>query len=174
MKILVWLFILIMCRGEEKKRKKKKKKSLTFLTLNGSSLTLWNLLGLGHDISNARGLGVGIVLVSLEGIKLEKSLRLGFRASKNEAKYEALIARLQATKKLRVEEVEMFSNSRLVVSQIDGSFKARDHHMSYYLKLFGDLRSNLQKVSVVRMLRSQNCHADSLVTLASSLHDYIP
>ena len=121
-------------RGKEEK--KEKEKISYVLALNGSSLTLWNLLGLGRDISNARGLGVGIVLVSLEGIKLEKSLRLGFRASKNEAEYEALIARLQATKKLRVEEVEMFSNSRLVVSQIDGSFKAKDHHMSYYLKLF--------------------------------------
>ena len=121
-------------RGKEEK--KEKEKISYVLALNGSSLTLWNLLGLGRDISNARGLGVGIVLVSLEGIKLEKSLRLGFRASKNEAEYEALIARLRAMKKLRAEEVEMFLNSRLVVSQIDGSFKAKDHHMSYYLKLF--------------------------------------
>ena len=121
-------------RGKEEK--KEKEKISYVLALNGSSLTLWNLLGLGRDISNARGLGVGIVLVSPEGIKLEKSLRLGFRASKNEAEYEALIARLRAMKKLRAEEVEMFLNSRLVVSQIDGSFKAKDHHMSYYLKLF--------------------------------------
>ena len=125
-------------------------------------------------MSNARGSGVGIVLISLKGVKLEKSLRLGFWASNNEAEYEAFIAGLWAAKKLRAEEVEMFSNLRLVVSQIDGSFKAKDHHMSYYLKLFRDLRSNLQKVSVVRVLRSQNCHADSLVTLASSLDDYIP
>ena len=121
-------------RGKEEK--KEKEKISYVLALNGSSLTLWNLLGLGRDISNARGLGVGIVLVSPEGIKLEKSLRLGFRASKNEAEYEALIARLRAMKNLRAEEVEMFLNSRLVVSQIDGSFKAKDHHMSYYLKLF--------------------------------------
>ena len=159
-------------RGKEEK--KEKEKISYVLALNGSSFTLWNLLGLGRDISNARGLGFGIVLVSPEGIKLEKSLRLGFRASKNEVEYEAFIVRLRATKKLRAEAVEMFSNSRLVVSQIDRSFKARDHHMSYYLKLFRDLRSNLQKVSVVRVLRSQNCHADSLVTLASSFDDYIP
>ena len=87
-------------------------------------------------MSNARGSGIGIVLISLKGVKLEKSLRLGFRASNNEAEYEAFIAGLWAAKKLRAEEVEMFSNLRLVVSQIDGSFKAKDHHMSYYLKLF--------------------------------------
>ena len=44
--------------------------------------------------SNARGSRVGIVLVSLEGVKLEKSLRLGFQASNNKTKYEALIARM--------------------------------------------------------------------------------
>ena len=34
MEILVWLFILIMCQGEEKKKKKKKeKKTPTFLLL---------------------------------------------------------------------------------------------------------------------------------------------
>lgn len=76
--------------------------------------------------SNARGLGVGIVLESPEGVRMEKSLRLGFKASNNEAKYEARITRLQAAHKLGVEEVEVLSDSRLVVNQVDGNFEARD------------------------------------------------
>lgn len=44
--------------------------------------------------SNTRGTGIGIVLESLEGIKLEQSLRLGFQASNSEAKYEALLVGL--------------------------------------------------------------------------------
>ena len=50
---------------------------------------------------------------------------------------------LQVAKKLRVKEVEMFSDSRFVVSQINRSFKVKDHRMSQYLKLFGDLWANL-------------------------------
>ena len=50
--------------------------------------------------SNARGAGVGIVLMSPKGVKLEHSLRQSFRASNNEAEYEALIAGLKAVKKL--------------------------------------------------------------------------
>ena len=46
------------------------------------------------DASNTRGLGVKILMVSLEGLRLEKSLRLGFCTSNNEAEYEALIAGL--------------------------------------------------------------------------------
>ena len=93
-------------------------------------------------------------MVSPEGLRLEKSLRLGFRASNNEAKYEALIVGLQVVQRLGVEEVEVFSNSRLVVSHIEGSFEARDYRMSQYLKLFGSLRVNFEKVSVVKVQRS--------------------
>ena len=39
--------------------------------------------------------GVGIVIVTPEGIQLEHSFRLGFRASNNKAEYEALLAGLK-------------------------------------------------------------------------------
>ena len=42
-------------------------------------------------VANQRGSGVGLVLVSLEGITIEKSVRLGFSATNNEAEYEALL-----------------------------------------------------------------------------------
>ena len=51
---------------------------------------------------------------------------------------------------------------------------AKDHCISQYLKMFESLLIRLQKVSVVRVPRSQNSHAGSLATLASSLDDYIP
>ena len=37
--------------------------------------------------------------MSLEGVKLEHSLRLGFQESNNEAEYEALIVGLKAARK---------------------------------------------------------------------------
>ena len=41
--------------------------------------------------SSAMGARAGIVIITSEGIRLEHSFRLGFRASNNEAKYEALL-----------------------------------------------------------------------------------
>ena len=41
--------------------------------------------------ANQRGSGVGLVLVSLEQITIEKSLRLGFSTTNNEAEYETLL-----------------------------------------------------------------------------------
>lgn len=70
------------------------------------------------------------MLVSLEGVKLERSLKLGFQALNNKVKYEALIVGLRAAKSFRANEVEMFSDSRLVVSQIEGNLEVRDHCMS--------------------------------------------
>ena len=70
-----------------------------------------------------------------EGIKLEHSLRLGFRASNNEAKYKALIVGLRATQKLEVADVEIYSDSWLVVSRVDGSFETKDSQMVEYLRL---------------------------------------
>lgn len=114
------------------------------------------------------------MLESPEGMRLEKSLRSDFRASNNKAEYEALIARLLATQKLGVEEVEMFLDSRLVVNQMDGSFEARDQHMSQYLKLIESICTNFREVNMNRISRSQNSHTDSLATLASSSDDGIP
>ena len=61
--------------------------------------------------SNAKGAGVGIVIVSLEGVKLEHSLRLGFKASNNEAKYEALLVGLRVTFSLEAADMERYSDS---------------------------------------------------------------
>ena len=105
---------------------------------------------------------------------MEKSLRLGFHASNNEAEYEALIASLRVVQKLSAEKVEVFLDSKLVVSEIERSFEVKDSRMSQYLKLFGVLQSNFRKVNMVRESRSQNNHVDLVATLASLLDECIP
>ena len=68
--------------------------------------------------SNAMGARAGIVIINLEGIRLEHSFWLGFRASNNEAKYEALLARSRIVLGMGAWDVEIYSDSRLVVSQV--------------------------------------------------------
>ena len=43
------------------------------------------------DAANQRGFEVGLVLISPERATIEKSLRLGFSATNNEAEYVALL-----------------------------------------------------------------------------------
>ena len=65
--------------------------------------------------ANQRGYGIGLVLISLEGIAIEKSLRLGFSATNNEAEYETLLQGMLMVQKLGGKVMEAFSDSRLVV-----------------------------------------------------------
>ena len=58
---------------------------------------------------------MGLVLVSPERIIIEKSLRLGFSATNNEAEYEAMLEGMSMVQKLSGKVVDMFSDSRLVV-----------------------------------------------------------
>ena len=83
--------------------------------------------------SNAMGVGAGIVIITPEGIRLEHSFRLGFKASNNEVEYETLLAGLRAVLHLGAKDVEIYSDSRLVVYQITGDFEARDSRMKAYL-----------------------------------------
>ena len=73
--------------------------------------------------------GVGIIIITLEGIRLEHSFKLGFKAFNNEAGYEALLAGLRVVLDMGAREVEIYLDSRLVVSQVLGSFEARDSRM---------------------------------------------
>ena len=66
--------------------------------------------------SSALGAGAGIVIITLEWIRVEHSFRLGFKASNNEAKYEALLTGLRVVLNLGAREVEIYSNSRWVVN----------------------------------------------------------
>ena len=52
------------------------------------------------DAANQRGSGIGLVLISPEGVTIEKSLRLGSSATNNEAEYEALLQGMMAVQKL--------------------------------------------------------------------------
>jgi len=71
-----------------------------------------------YGTSSAMGAGARIVIITLEGIRLEHSFWLGFRASNNEAEYKALLAGLRAVLDMGAQEVEIYSNSQLVVSQV--------------------------------------------------------
>ena len=118
--------------------------------------------------------GYGVELVSPEKITKERSLRLSFPATNNEAEYEALLAGMIMVKRLGGKAVEIFSNLRLVVEQINGDFEARDQRMQRYLSKIRRLQSNFEAFSIKQIPRSKNSHADSLAILATSSGQGLP
>ena len=80
--------------------------------------------------SNDGGSGAGLIPVSPEGHRMNYALRFGFKASNNEAEYEALIAGLELAKEMKVESLDIFSDSQLVVCQINDEYQARERKMA--------------------------------------------
>ena len=77
--------------------------------------------------------GVGLVLISSERVIIEKSLRLDFSATNNEAEYETLLAGMTMVQKMGEKALEIFLDLRLIVSQVEGELEARDLRMQEYL-----------------------------------------
>ena len=80
-------------------------------------------------VANQKGSSMGLVLISPEELVIEKSLRLGYSAMNNEAEYEALLEGMFMIHRMGGKSVTMFSDSRLVVSQVKGELEVRDNRM---------------------------------------------
>ena len=124
-------------------------------------------------VLSALGDGAGIVIITPEGIRLEHSFRLRFRASNNEAEYEALLAGLRAVLGMGARDVEIHSDSQLVVNQVQGNFEAWDSWMEAYLQAVKQIMNKFGTAKVTQVGRAQNRHADSLATLASSMTEEV-
>ena len=71
-----------------------------------------------NSASSIMGVGAKIVIITPKGIRLGHSFRLGFRASNNEAEYEALFVGLKTVLGISARDVEAYSDLRLVVNQV--------------------------------------------------------
>ena len=71
--------------------------------------------------------------MSPEKVVIEKSLRLDFSATNNEAEYEALLEGMTMVQRMGGKSIKLFSDSRLVVCQVRGEFEVKDERMQGYL-----------------------------------------
>ena len=111
---------------------------------------------------------MGLVLISPERSTIEKSLRLGFSATNNEVEYETLLVGMTMVQKMGGKTMEIFSDLRLVIGQVQGELEAKDPRIQEYLSQVRHLQSRFESFVLSQVLRSRNAHADSLATLATS------
>ena len=83
--------------------------------------------------SNCHGCGVGLILQTHSGGQMEYAKHVGFKATNNEAKYEAFFAGLKDAVELGVESLDIFSDSQHVVNQVKGDYLAKDLRIVVYL-----------------------------------------
>ena len=111
--------------------------------------------------SNQKGSGVGLVLMSSKKVVIEKSLRLDFSATNNEAEYEALLVGMAMVQTMGEKSIKLFSDSRLVVGQVRGEFEAKDERMQGYLSQVKCLQLKFDSFDLLLVPISGNAHVDS-------------
>ena len=99
---------------------------------------------------------------------MEYALRFGFQASNNEAEYEAVIARINLAHSVEADQLEVRSDSQLVVKQIKDSYEAKGEKMILYLKKVRELFKKFIRVQVRHVPRAENSRADALAKLATT------
>ena len=127
----------------------------------------WWLLSVDGS-SNQQGSGVGIVLEGPNGLLIEQALRFAFKASNNQAEYEALIAGMLLAKEMGARSLLAKSDSLLVTGHVTGECQAKDPQMVAYLRYVQVLKGAFAAFELVHVSREQNARADLLVKLASS------
>ena len=107
-------------------------------------------------------------MTSPDGIDIEYALRFGFQNSNNEAKYEVVIIGLNLAHSMEVDQLEVCSDSQLVVKQIEDSYEARGEKMILYLKKVRELLKKFVRVQIRHIPRAENLRADALAKLATA------
>nr|XP_017246425.1 PREDICTED: uncharacterized protein LOC108218012 [Daucus carota subsp. sativus] len=118
--------------------------------------------------SKTKGSGAGLVLQSPDGFIVEYAIKLDFPTTNNEAEYEALIAGLGLARTLRVKNLKVCGDSKLVVFQVNGEFEAREDTMLRYLRIVKTQMALFEECIVEYVPREENTKADALSQFASS------
>jgi ribonuclease HI len=124
----------------------------------------------GASFGNPGASGLGVVLQdSLGRILAEHSEFLG-HGTNNRAEYLALLRSIELAEKVGADELEVRSDSQLVVSQMNGLFKIKNRDLQ---KLVKEIREKIKlsqlKFSVIHISRESNKLADKLAKKGAGL-----
>ena len=120
----------------------------------------------GGSRGNPGPAAAGFVLSAAAGTPLEsKAFFLG-KATNNEAEYTAIIKAIEAALQIGAEELTIFSDSELLVRQINGRYKVKSANIKPLYQRAVDLLSQLTSWKVEHVMREMNTQADGLVNEA--------
>jgi ribonuclease HI len=87
-------------------------------------------------------------------------------ATNNEAEYRAIVTALEKALKLGAKQIELRSDSELVVNQLNGRYKIKSTALRPFYLQTAKLLGQFEKVAVVYVPREQNTEADRLANEA--------
>ncbi|PKA64811.1 hypothetical protein AXF42_Ash016842 [Apostasia shenzhenica] len=94
------------------------------------------------------------------GAVLHQAVTLRFKATNNQAEYEALIAGLKFALSMAVKRIHVFSDSLLVVNQVNQTFETKDEVLKKHLHQAKSLIALFEDFSLTHVPREENQVAD--------------
>ncbi len=114
----------------------------------------------GASSGNPGPAGIGVV-IEIDGQKKTLSEYIG-ETTNNVAEYTALVRALQLAHQRRVGSVEVFTDSELLVKQLNGQYRVRNEGLlPLYRKVISLLKS-FKSSKITHIPREQNREADRL------------
>nr|KYP43468.1 Uncharacterized protein Mb2253c family [Cajanus cajan] len=99
---------------------------------------------------------------------LELAIKFDFRATNNQAEYEALLAGLRLAKDVGVKKLRCCSDSKLITEQVGGSYQTKEPQLQRYNLMVSHLTSSFDHFQIKHVPRAHNVRADLLSKLAST------
>ncbi|KAL0413199.1 UNVERIFIED_CONTAM: Ribonuclease HI [Sesamum radiatum] len=121
--------------------------------------------------STIQSSGAGIVITSPQSEDLELAVKFGSKASNNNAKYEALVISMKMAHEAGARHHIAYSDSQLIVKQVEDTYKAKEENMIQYLQQIAELKISLNYFQLIQIPREENVNANCLSKLASALED---
>ncbi|XP_075473405.1 uncharacterized protein LOC142504418 [Primulina tabacum] len=122
----------------------------------------WKVYEDGSASKDGNGMGVVLILPAGEDVKL--TVRLDFRASNNEAKYEAVLVGLRAARNV--------GNSQVVAQQMKGIYDVKDEKLIEYAQDIDRVREKFTEITFKQILRKKNEKADTLAKMARAMRSW--
>jgi ribonuclease HI len=119
----------------------------------------------GGSRGNPGEAGCGVVLEFPGGRREEHTLYLG-RATNNVAEYAALLAALERANALGIRDLEVRSDSELLVNQIKGTYRVKAPHLQRLWLRAQELGRALDRFRIAHVARADNADADRLANRA--------
>ncbi|VFQ61999.1 unnamed protein product [Cuscuta campestris] len=115
------------------------------------------------------GSGRGAVLTSPEGFKAYHSFKFTFRATNNEAEYEALIGGIQVALFMKLKHIRLKSDSKLAIGQLKGEMEAKEGRLKRYRDCARTLLGQFEYYELIYVPREENKEADMLAKLCRTI-----
>ncbi len=123
----------------------------------------------GASRGNPGPAAAGFILTDPSGNQLQaKAFFLG-RATNNVAEYTAVCKALEAAKQFGAGQMKLFSDSELLVKQLNGQYKVKSEQIRPLFKQALNLLNEFSSPKVQHITRQQNKEADKLVNQALNL-----